>query len=283
MHANNVGTTAFVTDYSGAVVQDELHYPWGREWAVQGTLTEERYASLHHRDPETGLDPTHFRMYSSGTYRWFTPDPLQADIFNPQSISRYSYAGGNSVSFTDPSGLASDCTPATMPDGTVGLSCAIGDSVTVTGAPPSWLLDPSGLPPQNPYGTKCLPSIGAFCEYSTYYTGAYVAPAPPKPGPTRPPTIGPPQPPTIGAPPPPPTPVHTGSYTDYLKCVGAALSFLPGSETGRATAVVNAAGAGAVLEGGSVLYPAVGYVFDLALAVRIREACIEQVYGPGYF
>jgi hypothetical protein len=48
-------------------------------------------------------------MYSSGQYRWFTPDPLQADIFNPQSMSRYSYAGGNGTNLTDPTGLFAYC------------------------------------------------------------------------------------------------------------------------------------------------------------------------------
>jgi hypothetical protein len=46
MHANNVGTTAFVADCSGAVVQDELHYPWGEESTMKGTLTEERFAGV---------------------------------------------------------------------------------------------------------------------------------------------------------------------------------------------------------------------------------------------
>ncbi len=65
IHSNQVGTAGVVTDYSGAIVQDELHYPWGQEWTMAGTMTEERFASLHHRDSATNLDPTHFRMYSS--------------------------------------------------------------------------------------------------------------------------------------------------------------------------------------------------------------------------
>jgi YD repeat-containing protein len=36
IHANSVGTTAFVTDYTGAVVQDELHYPWARNGRCKG-------------------------------------------------------------------------------------------------------------------------------------------------------------------------------------------------------------------------------------------------------
>ncbi|MGH9327027.1 MAG: hypothetical protein ACRD2B_10150 [Terriglobia bacterium] len=31
----------------GNVVQDELHYPWGQEWTMVGTLDEERFLCLH--------------------------------------------------------------------------------------------------------------------------------------------------------------------------------------------------------------------------------------------
>ncbi len=105
MHANSQGTAAFVTDYSGSVVQDELHYPWGEVWQVAGTQVEERYAGMEHQDSETGLDPTPNRMYSSVNYTWLSPDPAQADIFQPQSMSAYSYAGDNPFTFTDPAGL----------------------------------------------------------------------------------------------------------------------------------------------------------------------------------
>ena len=41
-----------------------------------GTDTETRFASLHRRDSESNLDPTHFRMFSSDEGRWLSPDPL---------------------------------------------------------------------------------------------------------------------------------------------------------------------------------------------------------------
>lgn len=104
MHANNVGTTAFVTDYFGNVVQDELHYPWGEEWTMKGTMMEERYASLHHRDSETSLDPTHYRMYASVQGRWFTPDPVRACPFHPENFDRYNYASNNPSNRIDPRG-----------------------------------------------------------------------------------------------------------------------------------------------------------------------------------
>ncbi|MGH9397774.1 MAG: RHS repeat-associated core domain-containing protein, partial [Terriglobia bacterium] len=108
IHSNQVGTAGMVTDYSGAVVQDELHYPWGQVWTMAGTQQEERFASLHHRDSATNLDPTHFRMYSSDMGRWMRPDPAgrwSANARRPQSWNRYAYVLNNSTNFADPYGL----------------------------------------------------------------------------------------------------------------------------------------------------------------------------------
>jgi RHS repeat-associated protein len=103
MHANNVGTTAFVTDYSGAVVEDQTHYPWGQVWADQGGI-EERFAQMQHRDEETDLDPTHFRMYSSTQGRWLSPDPVRPCPHHPQEFDRYQYAANNPTNRIDPKG-----------------------------------------------------------------------------------------------------------------------------------------------------------------------------------
>jgi RHS repeat-associated protein len=172
MHDNRIGTTAFVTDYSGAVVQDELHYPWGEEWQESGSM-EERYAGLQHRDPETGLDPTHYRMYSSSQYNWFTPDPLQADIFNPQSMSRYSYARGNPLNDIDPFGLrANPCYPQRV----VYTFCTTSynglDSAGMA------LLNRAGLDSAYfdtpaPYLTLATIATGGFTFGSGYYAGVY--------------------------------------------------------------------------------------------------------------
>jgi RHS repeat-associated protein len=73
-----------------------------------GTMEEERFARLNHRDSETSLDPTHFRMYASGQGRWLTPDPAgrwSASPLDPQSWNRYGYTLGNPVNHVDPFGL----------------------------------------------------------------------------------------------------------------------------------------------------------------------------------
>src|SRR5579875_411612 len=84
--------------------QDELHYPWGQEWTLAGTLEEERFAQLRHRDAETSFDPTQYRMYSSNTGRWQTPDPVRACPLHPQNFDRYAYVAGNPTNLVDPKG-----------------------------------------------------------------------------------------------------------------------------------------------------------------------------------
>jgi RHS repeat-associated protein len=230
MHANSIGATAFVTDYTGAIVQDELHYPWGQEWTMQGTVEEERFASLQHRDSETSLDPTHFRMYSSGQYRWFTPDPLQAHIFNPQSMSRYSYAGGNATNLTDPAGLFAYC-----PYGETNNQC---------NPPP----DSQYYMNLSYYEWSCMiNNCMLYGGLPTVSGGGGGAPAPaPKPAPP--------------APPKKPTPVHTiGTLVVVYLCgrspQGAVLSWM---ETGLTKGAAFGAYEGAV--SGAIFGVAVGAV-----------------------
>jgi len=105
IHQDNLGSATTMTDYTGSVQTDQLFYPWGQKWSQMGTDTETRFASLHRRDSETNLDPTHFRLFSSDQGRWFSPDPKHRRSRNPQTLNRYGYVGGDPSSKTDPSGL----------------------------------------------------------------------------------------------------------------------------------------------------------------------------------
>ncbi len=107
-HANRLGSTGSVTDYSATVVQDQLFYPWGQDWLMVGSSQEKRFAKLQHRDSETSLDPTRFRMFSSTQGRWLSPDPAgkrAAKPANPQSWNRYAYVLNNACNGVDPLGL----------------------------------------------------------------------------------------------------------------------------------------------------------------------------------
>ncbi len=103
-HGTSLGSTAQVTDYTGAVAQDQFFYPWGQQWSMLGTMQENRFARLPERDSETSLDAAHFRAFSSTQGRWFSADPLRGSVFNPQDLNRYAYTTNNPRSRIDPWG-----------------------------------------------------------------------------------------------------------------------------------------------------------------------------------
>jgi RHS repeat-associated protein len=111
MHDTKLGSTAQVTDYSGAMAQDLLYYPWGGEWSMSGTYQEMRFARLQHRDEtETGLNHRHFRMFSSTEGRWMSTDPATGCVRDPQVLDGYAYVRNSPANYTDPQGdLFSPC------------------------------------------------------------------------------------------------------------------------------------------------------------------------------
>src|SRR5260370_29661416 len=96
-----------MTSEAGAVVQDQVYYPWGQVWSNAGNQYDTRFASLGKRDDENPLDPTPFRMYASSQGRWLSPDPLGGDITNPQSLNRYAYVKKQSYNSNRPEGAGS--------------------------------------------------------------------------------------------------------------------------------------------------------------------------------
>jgi RHS repeat-associated protein len=105
LHLTKLGSTSQATDYSGAVVQDQLYYPWGQAWQMVGTSQEKRFAQLGHRDTsETSLDPTRFRMFSSTQGRWLSKDPKSGQICSPQTLNRYAYVRNSPSNLIDPLG-----------------------------------------------------------------------------------------------------------------------------------------------------------------------------------
>ncbi len=56
------------------------------------------------RDAETGLHYYNARYYDPHIRRFTQPDIFVQDIYNPQSLNRYSYAFNNPLKYTDPSG-----------------------------------------------------------------------------------------------------------------------------------------------------------------------------------
>lgn len=193
-HVDLIGTTGMVTDYGGTLKQDELHYPWGQEWTLAGSSVEERFAKLQIRDPGTGLDPTHFRMFSSSVGRWQSPDPhYRGTATDPQSFNRYAYVLNNPTNFNDPQGLITR--PCTI-DGHPGFctTSTPNDGIDLNGLPPIATMGPAANvaaatalmgdyivanandEPLNPFATAVFSQVGqetGFLENGWTYAGFY--------------------------------------------------------------------------------------------------------------
>jgi RHS repeat-associated protein len=116
--SDHLGSARVITNENGAVVNRKDFAAFGDE-----TITSQRTSALgytsasarnvrqdytgYEKDTESGLDYAQARYYNSQHGRFTSVDPLvaSADIRNPQSFNRYSYALNSPYKFTDPLGL----------------------------------------------------------------------------------------------------------------------------------------------------------------------------------
>ena len=89
----------------------QAQYPYGVEYSTTAN-DREKYAT-YTRDSVSGLDYAMNRYYTSQWGRFTSPDPYggSANPGSPQSLNRYSYANGDPVHDSDPSGLDGVCGP----------------------------------------------------------------------------------------------------------------------------------------------------------------------------
>jgi RHS repeat-associated protein len=116
---DSVGSPRVITDGGGNVISRHDYLPFGEEIAanVGGRMTTQGYQANdgvrkqftgYERDAESGLDYAQARYFSSRHGRFTSVDPLtaSANMKNPQTFNRYSYALNSPYKFTDPLGLA---------------------------------------------------------------------------------------------------------------------------------------------------------------------------------
>lgn len=106
LHADNRGSDAQVTDYTGQNVQtDFIYYPF-QHWTHLWSMVDAHFAGFQQAPgPEYGT-PT--RRYLGNLGLWMSPDPSgpsAADPSNPQTWDAYAYVTNNPVTLTDASGL----------------------------------------------------------------------------------------------------------------------------------------------------------------------------------
>lgn len=102
IHNDHLGSSSVITNSSGSLVEATSYDPWGK---VLSGATKSKFAYTgQERDNETGLDYYNARYYSPDIHRFTQPDPVIADVYNPQMLNRYSYVLNNPLRYTDPTG-----------------------------------------------------------------------------------------------------------------------------------------------------------------------------------
>ena len=112
--ADHLGSTRAVTNASGTPCYKADFLPYGYENTPSGFTnscsTNYKFTG-YERDTETGNDYAFARYYSQKEEHFLSPDPLDGDATDPQTLNKYTYARNNPTNLTDPSGLfaCSDC------------------------------------------------------------------------------------------------------------------------------------------------------------------------------
>ena len=108
-HFNHLGSTLFLTDGTGSVTDRYVYAPYGGVLRHEGSSSQP-FTFVGEagvvQEGASGLYGMRARWYDASTGRFLTRDPLWPDLTDPRSLSPYSYAAGDPVSRSDPSGLA---------------------------------------------------------------------------------------------------------------------------------------------------------------------------------
>jgi RHS repeat-associated protein len=100
-HPDHLGSSAVMTDGSGAVIRRASYFPWGQDRGVDGTFTPKLQFNFKEKEAN-GFYDYGARLYNPGTGRWLSPDTVLAD-----GLNRYAYARNNPWTRVDPTGHAS--------------------------------------------------------------------------------------------------------------------------------------------------------------------------------
>jgi RHS repeat-associated protein len=99
LHGDLLGSTALITDASGAVVASNVYDAYGNRTAHTGTADSAIGFTGEWTDPSTGLVYLRARDYDPATGQFLAIDPLV-----DQTLQPYAYVDGNPLQFTDPTG-----------------------------------------------------------------------------------------------------------------------------------------------------------------------------------
>jgi RHS repeat-associated protein len=105
-HGDHLGSSSVITDSTGAKVQALTYYPYGDiRTNVPGTPVNVPYKYTGKElDTSSNLYFYESRYYHAIFGRFISPDTIVPNLYDPQSLNRYSYARNNPLIYTDPTG-----------------------------------------------------------------------------------------------------------------------------------------------------------------------------------
>ncbi|HEY0924141.1 toxin TcdB middle/N-terminal domain-containing protein [Rheinheimera pacifica] len=112
LHKDGQGSTTSITNASGALLQQFIYDPWGKQYSVNTNSVFNTYSNPGTSKGYTGhnmvndFEVIHMggRIYNPILGRFMQADPFIQAPSNLQNYNRYSYVLNNPMSYTDPSG-----------------------------------------------------------------------------------------------------------------------------------------------------------------------------------
>lgn len=104
-HEDHLGSSAYVSDANGNLVEETAFFPFGaprNSYQPRG-ISEPYQFSQKEQDAETDLDYFEARYLAAGLGRFLTVDPQQHNEL-PQQLGGYAYVGNRPTVFVDPTG-----------------------------------------------------------------------------------------------------------------------------------------------------------------------------------
>jgi RHS repeat-associated protein len=98
------GSVRMLTDATGAVTNTYDYDGWGNIVSSTGSTPNLYLYRGEQYDPDLQLYYLRARYFNPLTGRFLTKDPLNGQIFDPRTLHKYLYAGGDPINAIDPSG-----------------------------------------------------------------------------------------------------------------------------------------------------------------------------------
>jgi RHS repeat-associated protein len=108
IHSDHLGSISLTTDITGTVVAETRYLPYGEErWTNEAQPTDFAFTGQR-AERGFALMDYNARYYDPWLGRFVSADTVVPEAGNPQALNRYSYAIGNPLGYTDPTGHCAD-------------------------------------------------------------------------------------------------------------------------------------------------------------------------------